>query len=47
MQGDSDETTDREGDEKNWLWSQAKVVLVARLCAASVRVVFRKDNSRL
>lgn len=26
MQGDSDETTDRERDEKNWFWSQAKSI---------------------
>lgn len=24
MQGDSEETTDRRGDEKDWVWSQAE-----------------------
>lgn len=27
MLGDSDETTGRKGDEKNWLWSQAHSIL--------------------
>lgn len=28
MQGDSDETTDRRGDEKDWFWSQADSILI-------------------